>query len=78
MTAIPIPTNDSYRAVIETHDYRWLVIAKGNRTHCGAYLAEWLDRNPLQPLHTAYVLRVEQRIPGPDVPLVACGQEAAS
>jgi len=78
MTATPIPRNDLYRAVIETHDYRWLVVAKGHRTHCEQYLAEWLVRNPLQPLHTAYVLRVEQRIPGPPIPNMACGQEAAS
>jgi hypothetical protein len=78
MTATPIPVNDLYRAVVETYDYRWLVVAKGNRTHCETYLAEWLERNPLPPLSTAYVLRVEQRIPGPLVPKVACGQEAAA
>jgi len=75
----PIPRNDAYRAVIEDiTNFEWHVVAKGHRIHCENYLAEWLERNPLQPLHIAYVLKVMQRIPGPPVPDVILGREVAS
>lgn len=73
-----IPRHDEYRAVIETHDYRWQVIAKGDYTWARDRLDEWLDTNPLQPLHTAYLLRVHTRTPGPLPPHIVLGREVTT
>lgn len=75
-TSTRIHPNDSHRAVVEDHTFRWHVVAKGTRSHCEAYLAEWLETHPLQPLTTAYVLAAVRRIPGPVHPPVVLGQEA--
>ena len=70
-----IPYNDEYRAVIEDIHFRHHVIAKGNCHWTRQRLDEWLIDHPLQPLHTAYLLRVVTRHTGPPLPDVVLGQE---
>lgn len=70
-----IPRNDEYRAIIEDIHFRHHVIAKGNHTYTQQRLEEWLTEHPLQPLHTAYLLRVVTRHTGPPIPDVILGQE---
>ena len=61
------PGANTHRAYIEGPQYELQALGAGPEEHVLEHLADWLEKNPLQPGHRAFVVMVVDCFDGPEL-----------